>query len=132
MNTRCDQCRTLSFKKPDVDIGSVGPLGDGGKLVHILHRTKESWLRSLADGCHFCALVKGQVYTSELPNRVCDVLEAYVVLVVSVFPRPLEATKVTTGKVHIISRLGNASLTEIDHLTSRFLSISGLSLIDDG
>lgn len=122
MNTRCDQCRTLTFRKPDADIGLVGTSGDGGRLVCILHRTKESWLRSIADGCHFCTLVKGQVYTYEVPSRVCDVLEAYVLLVVAVFGRPREAPKLTTRTVHIISRLGNASLTEIEHLPGRFLS----------
>lgn len=129
MNTQCDQCRTLSFKRPDADIGSVGALGDGGRLVHVLHRTKGSWLRSIADGCHFCSLVKGQVYTCEVPSRVCDILEAYVILVVAVFPQPLESIKVTTRTVQIISRLGNASFTEIDHLPGMLPLTQGRCLL---
>ncbi|KAM7208361.1 Heterokaryon incompatibility protein (HET) domain containing protein [Naviculisporaceae sp. PSN 640] len=110
MNVKCDRCRILSFRKPEGHIPSLG-----SKLVHILHRTKESWLQSISAGCHLCTLVRGQVYNSLISSPVCDAVGAYVVLAINVWPGvdPAQDQRLTVG---IISKLGISSLHRIEDL----------------
>lgn len=129
MNVKCDRCRTLTFREPDREIPSHFGLQGIPRLVYVLHYTKESWSRSIAAGCHFCTLVRGQVYSCETPNKICDELGAYVVLALTLWdeienlPEYFEPMRIS-----IISRLGVSQLKAIEDLPGEWYFIPDLFL----
>ncbi|KAM7196952.1 hypothetical protein V8F33_005834 [Rhypophila sp. PSN 637] len=121
MNTKCDQCRTLVFQEPDREIPTLRPLQGSQRLVHVLHYTKESWSHSVASGCHFCTLVRGQVYDSVVSSPACDALGAFVILAITHWPGS-EPIRLSDLRVQIISKLGNSQLSAIEELPDHYLT----------
>ncbi|KAM7211331.1 Heterokaryon incompatibility protein (HET) domain containing protein, partial [Rhypophila decipiens] len=119
MNTKCDQCRTLVFRDPDREIPTLGAVQGSQRLVHVLHYTKESWTDSVASGCHFCTLVRGQVYDSVVSSPACDALGAFVILAITHWPGS-EPSRLSDLRVQIVSKLGNSRLTAIEELPGKY------------
>ncbi len=102
----CRRCDSIHFS----------PWSGGSELLFagfvfaVLHKTRASFLQSLSAGCHLCIMIRGQLGSSEVDDRTCELLGADVVL------RRRSANTSRLTSVTVISKLGSGLLDIIDPL----------------
>jgi hypothetical protein len=109
----CEKCRSLRFVlNPFHRHDGVPDNLSFATHICVLHETRESFLTSIAQACHFCCLIQAQLGNREYPSPECDVLGAYVALRAE--DNGLMVSKWRPSLIlSIMSRLGNGSLEEI-------------------
>lgn len=107
----CDRCQGIQL-----NILSAAPHTPKSVIVNtaILHETRESFHRSISQGCHFCILVRAQLDATEVEDTTGDTLKRYITLRlrIHIIDEDLEPS----WSITIVSRLGNAPLREIDEV----------------
>ncbi|KAK5993835.1 hypothetical protein PT974_07272 [Cladobotryum mycophilum] len=85
------------------------------QLFHVLHRNRQSFNKSLSEGCHLCLLISSQLDEYESDSDICDTLQAYIVLLRS--GNVTNTTRVgDIRSIRVASRLGTAVLDVIQPL----------------
>ncbi|KAK4452619.1 heterokaryon incompatibility protein-domain-containing protein [Podospora aff. communis PSN243] len=120
----CEKCRSLRFVlNPFHQNYEVPDNLSFATHICVLHETRESFLTSIAQACHLCCLIQGQLGNREYPSPECGVLGAFVALA-AVDNDTMSWKSRPSLVLSIMSRLGNGSLEEItEEVTDQYAEV---------
>ncbi|KAK1757209.1 heterokaryon incompatibility protein-domain-containing protein [Echria macrotheca] len=104
----CSRCQPLSFSLPQLEPGTSSFIFRSKDVVCVLHKTRESLLESVQDGCHLCTLVHAQLGSVEVDMPELDEIDAYVALVIA--GDAFETYLPRKVSLRVVSHLGLASM----------------------
>ncbi|KAI3342877.1 heterokaryon incompatibility protein-domain-containing protein [Ustulina deusta] len=108
----CERCEGVRFQRLLPRDTKAG--------FHILHRSRESYSRSLARRCALCTLISSQLGQIEVEDGVCAYLKAFVVLKRRWPPGGNAVAGAQLFPIDIHSRLGFGTLSVMDALPIQY------------